>query len=231
MNSWQRMIGRGDRRRLGAAFAVVAALALLGAARPVWSQAAAPTEATPADAALGGATSVDAPAGQPPSGAAAPDGVDPPAGAAPDVPAPVVEIARQIDESQQAQRVSAGILQPIYEFAELLAFPAFHWAAFALMATGVVSFALQLVLGKLIVLTQLGFSLKEILSDVLGLAISLIGLVLTTQAAAENSTFTASPAAVLSASAVGAVAGFVFYLWGQQQELQAARGRTTAPKK
>ena len=49
-----------------------------------------------------------------------------------------------------------------------------------------------------------------------------------TQAAAENSSFTKSAAAVLSATAVGAIAGFVFYLWGQRQELQAVEGRKRA---
>ena len=141
----------------------------------------------------------------------------------------VAEIAEQVDQDERAQEVSAGILQPIYQLAEAIAFPAFHWVAFAVMATGVVSFALQIVLAKLAVLMRGSLSFKEILSDALGLVISLTGLVLTTQAAAENSTFTTSPAAVLSASAVGVVAGFVFYLWGQSQELQAAKGRKLEP--
>ena len=64
-----------------------------------------------------------------------------------------------------------------------------------------------------------------ILSDALGLAVSLIGLVLTTQAATENSNFTKSAFAVLSSAGVGVVAGIVFYWWGQRQELQAAEGR------
>ena len=140
-------------------------------------------------------------------------------------------VSEALDSSQQAKEVSAGILKPIYLLAEALAIPAFHWIAFAIMATGVVSFALQLVLGKLVVLANMGFSLAEILSDVLGLAISLVGLVLTTQAAVENSSFTSSPAAVLSASAVGLLAGFVFYLWGQRQEIEAARGRNVEVKK
>ena len=137
----------------------------------------------------------------------------------------VGEIAQQIDQDERAQEVSAGILDPIYRLAEAISFPAIHWIAFAIMATGVVSFALQLVLAKLAVLMRGSLSFKEILSDVLGLVISLLGLVLTTQAAAENSTFTTSPAAVLSASGAGVIVGFVFYLWGQSQELQAARGR------
>jgi hypothetical protein len=99
------------------------------------------------------------------------------------------------------------------------------------MATGVVSFALQLTLGKLVVLARAGFSPAEILGDALGLAVSLLGLVLTTQAAAENSSFTNSPAAVISASAVGVILGFVFYLWGQRQELQAVEGRKSAAAK
>jgi hypothetical protein len=56
---------------------------------------------------------------------------------------------------------------------------------------------------------------------------------LTTQAAAENSTFTQSPFAVLSAAAVGIVVGFLHYRWGQSQELAAVEGRrkkaTTPP--
>jgi hypothetical protein len=137
----------------------------------------------------------------------------------------IEEIAEKVDKSPKAKQISAGILQPIYQVAEQLSFPMFHWLAFALMATGVVSYALQLVLAKLVVLTKMGFSPAEILSDALGLAISVIGLVLTTQAAAENSTFTQSPFAVLSASAVGLVLGFIFYRWGQSQEVQAAMAR------
>lgn len=138
---------------------------------------------------------------------------------------------KELDENEQAKEVSAGILQPIYQVAEMLAFPAFHWIAFAVMATGVVSYALQLVLGKLVVLSKMSLSISEILSDALGFVISAVGLVLTTQAAAENSTFTTSPAAVISASAVGVVAGFVFYLWGQAAEVAAVKGRKEEKKK
>ena len=138
----------------------------------------------------------------------------------------VSKIARQVDQNPQAKDAAAGVLQPIYLVAEKLAFPAFHWVAFALMAAGVVSYTLQLVLGKLVVLTRLGFSLKEIVSDAVGLAISIVGLVLTTQAAAENSTFTQSPASVLSSTAAGVVVGIILYFWGQSQELEAAAGRS-----
>jgi hypothetical protein len=137
-------------------------------------------------------------------------------------------VARAVDKDQQAQEVSAGILKPIYRLAEAFSFPAFHGIAFGVMVAGVVSFALQLTLGKLVVLAKLGFSPAEILSDALGLVVSLVGLVLTTQAAAENSTFTSSAAAVLLATIVGALAGFIFYLWGQKQELQAVEGRRQA---
>ncbi len=142
----------------------------------------------------------------------------------------IEDTAKQVDQSEQAQEISAGVLQPIYLVAEQLAFPAFHWVAFTLMATGLVSFLLQLVLGKLVLLSKMSFSLSELLADVLGFLVSLIGLVLTTQAAAENSTFTTSPAAVLSASAIGLIAGFIFYRWGQAQELAAAQGRRTQKK-
>jgi len=137
-------------------------------------------------------------------------------------------VAGELDRSPQAKEITAGILQPIYKLAEQLSFPMFHWLAFAVMATGVVSYALQLVLGKLVVLSRMGFSPSEILSDLLGLIISAIGLVLTTQAAAENSTFTQHPASVLSASAVGVIAGFIFYRWGQAQEVQATVARRQA---
>lgn len=145
-----------------------------------------------------------------------------PAEKAPEI---VEEVARQVDQSPKAKEITAGILTPIYQVAEKLSFPMFHWVAFAVMTTGVVSYVLQLVLAKLVVLMRMSISLTEILSDALGLVISVIGLVLTTQAAAQNSTFTQSPASVLSAAIVGGVAGFVFYVWGQRQEVQAAQAR------
>jgi hypothetical protein len=144
----------------------------------------------------------------------------------------VESIARDVDQSETAHEVSAGLLKPVYLLAEHLAFPMFHWVAFALMTAGVVGFALQLVLAKLVLLSKFSFSFREILSDTIGLAISLFGLVLTTQAAAENSTFTQSPALVLSSAALGLIVGFLHYRWGQSQELAAVEGRrkkTAAP--
>ncbi len=138
----------------------------------------------------------------------------------------VDKLAEQVDQNQQAQEARAGILKPIYLLAEYFAFPTFHWVAFMLMVGGVIGFALQLVLGKLVVLANRGFSIKEILSDTVGLAISAIGLVLTTQAAAENSSFTQSAFAVLTATVAGGLLGFVLYVWGQSQELQAVQGRS-----
>ena len=159
----------------------------------------------------------------------APESADAPAAdAEEDADDAMDEIVGDVDRSRQAQQASAGVLRPIYALAQKLSFPAFHWVAFALMVAGVVSFALQLVLGKLVVLMRMGFSFTEILSDALGLAVSLIGLVLTTQAATENSTFTTSAFAVLSATIAGALTGFIFYLWGQRQELQAVEGRRVA---
>lgn len=140
------------------------------------------------------------------------------------------KIADVLDKDPRAKTAAAGILQPIYALAESLSFPAFHWLAFALMSAGAVSYALQLVLGKLVVLMRMGFSPSEIVSDAIGLAISIVGLVLTTQAATENSNFTRSPAAVLSAAALGIVVGFILYRWGQKQELQAVAGRAQEAK-
>lgn len=135
-------------------------------------------------------------------------------------------IGKQVDQDARAKEVSAGLLTFIYKVAEKLSFPAFHWVAFALMVSGVVSYAFQLVLGKLALLFRGSLNLAEILSDAMAFIISVVGLVLTTQAAAQNSTFTQSPFAVLSSTAVGAVVGFVFYRWGQRQEIEAAIGRS-----
>ena len=133
------------------------------------------------------------------------------------------ELSDSLNQTQAVQEVSAGILEPIYALAQYMAFPSFYWVAFALMVAGVVSFAGQLVFTKLLLLFKLNLNVKEILADLLGLLVSLTGLVLTTQAATQNSTFPDNAVAVVSAAAVGVVLGFVFYLWGQKQEFQAAR--------
>ena len=142
----------------------------------------------------------------------------------------VDEIADRVDGDERAIQAKNSILTPIYRLAESMSFSAFHWIAFALMVAGVISYALQLVLGKLVVLSKMGLSFSEVLSDTMGLLISLVGLVLTTQAATENSSFTQSAFAVLSATALGVAVGFVFYLWGQRQELDAVEGRKAAAK-
>jgi hypothetical protein len=136
------------------------------------------------------------------------------------------EIAEKINQDERAQKAAAGLLGQIYLLAESLNFSSFHWLAFALMASGVVSFALQLVLGKLAMLFRGSLNVKEICSDAVGFVISTVGLVLTTQAAAENSEFTHSPAAVLSAAIAGTVLGFTLYRWGQHQELHAFKSKT-----
>ena len=137
----------------------------------------------------------------------------------------IEEVEKQVNEDVRAQEASKSILSSIYAAAEYLSFPAFHWVAFALMSAGFVSFLGQLVLGKLIMLAKLRFNLFEILSDLLGLLISTIGLIMVTQAATENSTFPQSPFMVLSAAAVGAVFGVIFYIRGQTQELREMRAR------
>ena len=45
------------------------------------------------------------------------------------------ELAEQVDQTEKAKEVSAGILKPIYVMAERLSFPAFHWVAFTVMVT------------------------------------------------------------------------------------------------
>jgi len=136
------------------------------------------------------------------------------------------EIGATLNESAAVHDVSQSILHPIYQAAEAIGqYPAFYWAAFALMVAGAVSFLLQLVLTKFLLLFRGSLNIKEILMDVAGLFVSLTGLILTTQAAAENSaSFVNSPSAVLSAVALGAVVGLTFYIWGQRQEFQAVKG-------
>ena len=137
----------------------------------------------------------------------------------------VDDVADKVNQDERAQAAAAGILKPIYQLAERFSFSSFHWIAFALMATGVVAFALQLVIGKLLLIFRMELDLGEILSDVMGLAISVIGLVLTTQAATENSKFAQNAVAVLSASAVGLVLGFIFFRIGFGSEARAAKVR------
>ena len=140
----------------------------------------------------------------------------------------VGELADTLDKTEAAQEVSAGVLKPIYLLADSLAFPGFYWVAFMLMVAGSVSYLLQLVFGKVVVLSKGSMNVREILSDSVALSISVIGLVLTTQAATQNSTFSSTPSAVLSATVVGAVLGLCLYRWGQAEEVDAARGRKAA---
>jgi heme/copper-type cytochrome/quinol oxidase subunit 3 len=133
------------------------------------------------------------------------------------------EFAREMEKNKKAQDARDGILGWIYMLAELMAFKAFHWLAFMLMIAGVVSWSGQVIIAKLVVgASSSTFDYRETISDSVVLAISLIGLVLTTQAAASSG-FTASTVAVLSATAVGAVLGLVLYWWGQALELEAAK--------
>jgi len=202
-------------------------LAFCGAESPAWAQDGGDT--TPVEEAAtveaGTPDAEDAATTDNKEELADPEEVNEPKG---ELPEQLEGIAKQVDDSETAKETSAGILTPIYVVAEALEFPAFHWLAFALMLAGVIGFALQLVIGKLVVFAHLGFSLREILSDVLSFVISLIGLVLTTQAAAQNSTFTQSPFAVLSSSLLGLILGIMLYFWGQAQEVEAVRGRTVA---
>ena len=143
------------------------------------------------------------------------------------------EIGQTLDQSEAVAEVSNSILDPIYQAAETAGqYPAFYWCAFTLMAAGVVSFLLQIVLTKFFLLFKMHLNLKEIIMDVVGLLISATGLVLTTQAASENSaSFVQSPSAVLSAIILGAILGIVFYIWGQRQEFQAAEGYSSSRSK
>ena len=135
------------------------------------------------------------------------------------------ELAGRLDQNRTVQDLSKHLLNPIDVASDACAFPAFHWMAFALMSAGVVSYALQLVLSKVIVLARGSFDVRAVMSDVFGLLMSGIGLMLTTQAAAGNSAFSESPIRVLSAAAVGIVAGLILYRWNHAEELEAAYGR------
>ena len=133
------------------------------------------------------------------------------------------ELSDSLNQTQAVQDVSAGILEPIYSLAQYMAIPSFYWMAFSLMFAGVVSFAGQLVFTKFFLLFKMSLNFKEILGDLLGLVVSLIGLVLTTQAATQNSSSPENSVAVVSATGVGILLGLMFYLWGQSQEFKAAR--------
>ncbi len=135
------------------------------------------------------------------------------------------ELAGRLDQNRTVQDLSKHLLNPIDVASDACAFPAFHWMAFALMSAGVVSYALQLVLSKVIVLARGSFDVRAVMSDVFGLLMSGIGLMLTTQAAAGNSAFSERPIRVLSAAAVGIVAGLILYRWNHAEELEAAYGR------
>ncbi len=143
----------------------------------------------------------------------------------------VRDIGDTLNKSETAQEVSTSILEPIYKAAEFMAFSTFHWVAFMLMVAGVIAFLFQLVFTKFLLLFRGTLNIREIASDALGLLISVIGLVLTTQAATENSDFTQNPVMVLSAAGVGALLGLVFYWWGQRQEFDAARGADAKQQK
>jgi uncharacterized membrane protein len=140
------------------------------------------------------------------------------------------EISQTLGKSETVNEISSGILEPIYQIAEVMSIPSFYWVAFALMVAGVVSFAFQLVLGKFFLLFKGSLNLTEIFSDLLGLVISLTGLVLTTQAATQNSTFPENSVAVVSAAIAGAFFGLVFYWWGQKQEFRAVAGKRAEVK-
>ncbi len=171
----------------------------------------------------GFAQQTDVPAEQPATGTTSQETL-PDTSVAEKLEGQVREIGETLNKSETVREVSTSVLDPIYQAAEWMAWPAFYWVAFMLMVAGVIGFAGQLVFAKLFLLFRGSLNLREILSDGLGLLISVIGLVLTTQAATENSTFTENPVTVLSAAAVGALLGLVIYWWGQRQEFDAARG-------
>ena len=138
----------------------------------------------------------------------------------------VDEIKESVDKNEDAKEAAESILSPIYKLVESFeSVSYFYWIAFALMSAGVISYALQLVLGKLFMLFKGRFSIAEVLSDGLGLVISLVGIGLTTQAATENSQFTESAALVLSSAVVGAILGILMFMWGVSLEAKAAKSR------
>ena len=138
----------------------------------------------------------------------------------------VDEIKEKVDNNEDAQEAADSILNPIYKLVESFANVSyFYWIAFAIMSAGVISYSLQLVLGKLFMLFKGRFSIAEVLSDGLGLLISVVGIGLTTQAATENSQFTESAAAVLSSAVAGAIVGILMFMWGVSLEAKAAKSR------
>lgn len=195
---------------------------------PAAAQESQPSSETPAAEATSDVNPADETAGQVPPETAA---VEKARELADSAGKKIDDVAGRIDQNETAQDAAAGILQPIYVLAESLAFPTFYWLAFALMSAGVVGFAFQLVFGKLVVLAKGSINIREILSDTIGFVISAVGLVLATQAATENSTFTQSAAAVLSSSLLGVVLGLFLYRWGQAQEVSAVIGQRAGKKR
>ena len=130
----------------------------------------------------------------------------------------------RLDTDPQAQQATDHILSSIRDIGnKVVAVPGFYWIAFAMMTAGLVSFLLQLVLGKLIMLTQSHFSIVEIMSDAMGFLISLIGLTLLTQSATNEGLVIDRPSFVVTAAGLGAFVGLIFYFRGQTQELREAR--------
>jgi hypothetical protein len=137
----------------------------------------------------------------------------------------------KLDTNEDAQLATDNILAGIKTFGDkVVAIPGFYWIAFAMMTAGLVSYLLQLVLGKLIMLARFHFSVTEILSDGLGLLISAIGLMLLTQAATAEGLVIDRPSFVLTAAGVGAFFGLIFYFRGQTQELREARALAASRK-
>ncbi len=137
----------------------------------------------------------------------------------------VRDVARTLDRNETVQEASRGLLDPIYDFSLSTTSPEFYWAGFALTSAGIISYSLQLVLSKLLLLFRGSINLREIVSDAVGLAISAIGLILVTQAAIDHESFADSPSSVLSAASVGIVAGLILYRWNHREESDALHGR------
>jgi len=137
----------------------------------------------------------------------------------------VTDMTESLDQNQRIRNASTRLLQPIYDASKFTTSQRFYWIAFALTSAGVISYSLQLVLSKLLLLTKGSINLREILSDGVGFAVSAIGLILVTQAATDHESFADSPTSVLSAASVGILAGLILYRWNQREEVNALRGR------
>lgn len=134
------------------------------------------------------------------------------------------KLARSADTLPAVQNTYTSIILLIDFLGEFASFPAFPGTVFVLMVAGIVNYAFQLTLTKLVVLMKGGFNLREIAADMTGLLTSLGGLILTAQSPLFADNFLRSPSMVVAMTGSGVALGLLLYRWAQKQEVHATQG-------